>query len=52
METTVWRPFAGLESFGSQIDNLFDQALRQAWSSASSASTVSYPAVYDLGSKD
>lgn len=52
MELTVWRPFAGLESFDYRINQLFDQALGQAWSSASSASTVWYPAVDVLESKD
>lgn len=52
MELTIWRPLAGLESFGSQISNLFDQALGQAWSSASSVSAVWYPAVDVLESKD
>ncbi len=52
MEVTVWRPFAALESFGSHLNQLFDQALGQAWSSASSVSTVWYPAVDVLESKD
>ena len=52
MEVSVWRPFAGLESFDSQINQLFDQAMGQAWSSSRSASTVGYPAVDVLESKD
>src|SRR5918995_360865 len=52
MELTIWRPFAGLESFGSQINQLFDQTLGRARSSASSVSTVWYPAVDVLESKD
>ena len=52
MELTIWRPLAGLENFGSQISNLFDQAPGQAWSSASSVSIVWYPAVDVLESKD
>jgi HSP20 family protein len=52
MEPNVWRPFAGLESFDSQINRLFDQALGQTWSSARSASTAWYPAVDVLESKD
>ncbi|HEX7228124.1 MAG TPA: Hsp20/alpha crystallin family protein [Candidatus Binatia bacterium] len=52
MELTVRRPFAGLESFDSHINELFDQALGEAWSSARSASTVGYPAVDVLESKD
>ena len=52
MELMVWRPFAGLESFDSHINQLFDQALGQAWSNARSATTVGYPAVDVLESKD
>lgn len=52
MELTIWRPFAGLERFDSQMSQLFDQALGQAWSSARSAGTVGYPAVDVLESKD
>lgn len=52
MELTVWRPFAGLESFDSQINQLFDQVLGQAWIGSRSASTGGYPAVDVLESKD
>lgn len=52
MELTVWRPFAGLESFDSQINQLFDQVLGQAWIGSRSASTGEYPAVDVLESKD
>jgi HSP20 family protein len=45
-------PGCRVREFGSQISNLFDQALGQAWSSASAASTVWYPAVDVLESKD
>jgi hypothetical protein len=27
MELTIWRPFAGLESFNFQFNQLFDQSL-------------------------
>ena len=52
MELTMWRPFAGLESFTSQINNLFDETLGRGWSSASSAGTTWTPAVDVLESKD
>jgi HSP20 family protein len=52
MELTIWRPFAGLESFNFQFNQLFDQTLGRARSSASSAGTVWYPAVDVLESKD
>ena len=52
MELTVWRPFAGLESFDSQINQLFDQVLGQAWIGSRSASTGGYQAVDVLESKD
>jgi len=52
MELTIWRPFAGLESFGAQINQLFDQTRGRPLSSASSASAVWYPAVDVLESKD
>src|ERR671912_1378160 len=52
MEFTIWRPFAGLESFGSQFSQLFDQTRGRSVRSASSASTVWYPAVDVLESKD
>jgi HSP20 family protein len=52
MELTIWRPFAGLESFDHHINQLLDQTLARARSSASSASTVCYPAVDVLESKD
>ena len=48
----MWRPFAGLESFTSQINNLFDETLGRGWSSASSAGTTWTPAVDVLESKD
>ena len=52
MEFTIWRPFAGLESFGSQFSQLVDQTPGRGPRSASSASTVWYPAVDVLESKD
>ncbi len=52
MELTIWRPFAGLESFNFQFNQLFDQTLGRARSSASSVGTVWYPAVDVLESKD
>jgi HSP20 family protein len=52
MEFTIWRPFAGLESFGSQFSQLFVQTRGRSVRSASSASTVWYPAVDVLESKD
>ncbi len=52
MELTIWRPFAGLGSFNFQFNQLFDQTLGRARSSASSAGTVWYPAVDVLESKD
>jgi HSP20 family protein len=52
MELTIWRPFAGLESFNFQFNQLFDWTLGRAWSSASSAENVWYPAVDVLESKD
>jgi HSP20 family protein len=52
MELTISRPLAGLESFGSQINQLFDQTRGRGLRSASSASTVWYPAVDVLESKD
>jgi HSP20 family protein len=52
MELTIWRPFAGLENFTSQINNLFDETLDRGWSSASSAGTIWTPAVDVLESKD
>ena len=45
-------PFAGLESFNFQFNQLFDQTLGRARSSASSVGTVWYPAVDVLESKD
>lgn len=52
MELTIWRPFAGLESFNFQFNQLFDQNLGRAPSGASSVGTVWYPAVDVLESKD
>jgi HSP20 family protein len=52
MELTIWRPFAGLENFTSQINNLIDETLDRGWSSASSAGTIWTPAVDVLESKD
>lgn len=52
METTIWRSFAGLENFNFQFNQLFDQTLGRARSSASSVETVWYPAVDVLESKD
>ena len=52
MELTIWRPFAGLESFNFQFNQLFDQTLGRARSSSSSIGTVWYPAVDVLESKD
>jgi HSP20 family protein len=52
MELTIWRPFAGLESFNFQFNQLFDETLGRARSSASSAGTVWNPAVDVLESKD
>ena len=52
MELTIWRPFAGLESFNFQFNQLFDQTMGRARSSASSVGTVWYPAVDVLESKD
>jgi HSP20 family protein len=52
MELTIWRPFAGLESLSSQFNQLFDQTLGRGLNSASSSSTVWYPAVDVLESKD
>ena len=52
MELTIWRPFAGLESFNFQFNQLSDQTLGRGRSSASSAETVWYPAVDVLESKD
>ena len=52
MELTVSRPFAGLESFDSHINQLFDQVLGQAWSGSRPASAGGYPAVDVLESKD
>ena len=52
METTIWRSFAGLENFNFQFNQLFDQTLGRARSSASSVGTVWYPAVDVLESKD
>ena len=52
MEITIWRSFAGLENFNFQFNQLFDQPLGRARSSASSVETVWYPAVDVLESKD
>lgn len=52
MEITIWRSFAGLENFNFQFNQLFDQTLGRARSSASSVETVWYPAVDVLESKD
>jgi HSP20 family protein len=52
MELTIWRPFAGLESFNFQFKQLFDQTLARTRTSASSTGTVWYPAVDVLESKD
>ena len=52
MELTIWRLFAGSESFNFQFNQLFDQTLGRARSSASSVETVWYPAVDVLESKD
>jgi HSP20 family protein len=52
MELTIFHPFAGLESFSSQFNQLFDQTLGRGLSSASSSSTVGQPAVDVLESKD
>ena len=52
MELTIWRLFAGSESFNFQFNQLFDQTLGRARSSASSVGTVWYPAVDVLESKD
>ena len=52
MELRIWRSFAGLESFNFQFNQLFDQTLGRARSSASSAGRVWYPAVDVLESKD
>jgi HSP20 family protein len=52
MELTIFHPFAGLESFSSQLNQLFDQTLGRGLSSASSSSTVGQPAVDVLESKD
>lgn len=52
MEITIWRSFAGLENFNFQSNQLFDQTLGRARSSASSVGTVWYPAVDVLESKD
>jgi HSP20 family protein len=45
-------PFDGLDSFGSRINNLFDQALDRARRGAISASGVWSPSVDVLESKD
>jgi HSP20 family protein len=52
MELTIWHPFDGLDSFGSRINNLFDQALDRARRGAISASGVWSPSVDVLESKD
>ena len=52
MEITILRSFAGLENFNFQFNQLFDQTLGRARSSASSVETVWYPAVDVLESKD
>lgn len=52
MEITIWRSFAGLENFNFHFNQLFDQTLGRARSSASSVGTVWYPAVDVLESKD
>ena len=52
MELTIWRVFAGSESFNFQFNQLFDQTLGRARSSSSSIGTVWYPAVDVLESKD
>ena len=52
MEVTIWRSVAGLESFSSQLNQLFDQIVGQGLSSAISNSTVWCPAVDVLESKD
>lgn len=52
MEITILRSFAGLENFNFQFNQLFDQTLGRARSSASSVGTVWYPAVDVLESKD
>lgn len=52
MEITIWRSFAGLENFNFQFNQLFDQTLGRARSSASLVETVWYPAVDVLESKD
>ena len=52
MELTIWRLFAGSESFNFQFNQLFDQTLGRARSSSSSIGTVWYPAVDVLESKD
>ena len=52
MELTIWRPFAGLESFSSQINQLFDQTLARGLNRTGSSSTVWQPAVDVLESKD
>ena len=52
MELTIWHPFDGLDSFGSRINNLFDQALDRARRDAISGSGVWSPSVDVLESKD
>jgi HSP20 family protein len=52
MELTIWHPFEELDSFGSRINNLFDQALDRARRDAISGSGVWSPAVDVLESKD
>jgi HSP20 family protein len=52
MELTIWRPFAGLDSFNSQINQLFVKTLGRDRSRSTSAGTVWHPAVDVLESKD
>jgi HSP20 family protein len=52
MELTFWRSFDGLNSYGSPINNLFDQILSRARSSQTSAGSVWSPPVDVLESKD
>ena len=52
MELTIWRLFDGLNSYGSRINNVFDQTRGRFPSSQISAMSIWSPPVDVLESKD
>jgi len=52
MELARWEPFDGLDRFHSRINELFDEAFGRSRNLPSSASTVWYPPVDILESRD